>query len=156
MPKSRKAESATQAGTEATAELTLPGAATGEGAPATQEPPAAQASAEQRRYAADPDDKISVPLSNAPDGPIVHLARSHKFKQMQIRFDGEQPADNYVKQLTDAGWKDRTKSEGVFTKQIDQDKTWQSVRDMEREFRDIANAIRQDKGLPATLKERAA
>ena len=54
--------------------------------------------------------------------------------------------------LTDEGWKDRTQEEGVFTKQIDRDARWQSVAKMEQEFREVANAIRQAKGLCAVLE----
>ena len=71
---------------------------------------------------------------------------------MQIRFDREQPDEEYLKMLKDAGWTDRTQEEGVFTKQIDRDARWQSVEKMEQEFRDVANAIRKAKGLGPVLE----
>jgi hypothetical protein len=126
-------------------------AADADGGIAVLEPPAGKA-AEPPAYAADPHEKISVSLSGTPGGPAMHLLRSHKYNQMQIRFDRGQPDEQYLKILTDAGWKDRTASEGVFTKQIDRDARWQSVREMEQEFKDVANAIRKDKGLGPVLE----
>jgi hypothetical protein len=149
MPRAKK-EGLTTTAAETTPEHTR----TGDGATATavQEPPATQAAGEQRVYAADPHEKITVSLSDAPGGPSMHLLRSHKFKQMQIRFDHGQLDEQYLKMLTDAGWKDRTESEGVFTKQIDQDARWQSVRKMEDEFREVANRIREDRKLAPVLE----
>ena len=54
--------------------------------------------------------------------------------------------------LKRAGWRDRTEEEGVWTKQIDRDARWQSVAQMEQEFRSVANAIRKDKGLEPALE----
>ena len=108
---------------------------------------------DQPAYAADPHEKISVSLSGIPGGPAMHLLRSHKFKQMQIRFDHGQPDEQYLKMLTDRGWKDRTEAEGVYTKQIDPHARWQSVQKMEQEFKDVANAIRKDKKLEPVLME---
>lgn len=105
----------------------------------------------ERRYASDPHATITVSLSDYRGGPSMHLLRSQQFNQMQIRFDGEQPGEQSLAMLARAGWKDRTESEGVWTKQIDRNARWQSVQQMEREFRDIANAIRRDKGLEPAL-----
>jgi hypothetical protein len=71
---------------------------------------------------------------------------------MQVRFDGEHPDEKFLKMLMDAGWKDRTESEGIFTKQIDPIARWQSVAKMEEEFKQVANAIREAKGLGAVLE----
>ena len=119
-------------------------------------PPAAKAAGEPPAYAADPHAKISVSLSDVRGGPEMHLLRSHKYKQMQVRFDHGQPDEQYLRMLTDAGWKDRTESEGVFTKQIDRDAKWQSVAKMEEEFKVVANEIRKSRGLGPVLKELAA
>ena len=129
----------------------LPAAATGA---ATLPPPesAKEAPAASPVYAADPHEKISVSLNDIAGGPSMHLLRSHKYKQMQVRFDREQPDEHYVKMLTDAGWKDRTQSEGIFTKQIDPNARWQSVAKMEEEFKAVANAIREAKGLGPVLE----
>jgi hypothetical protein len=71
---------------------------------------------------------------------------------MQIRFDGAQPDEQYPAMLVKAGWKDRTQEEGVWTKQIDRNARWQSVQQMEREFQEVANSIRRDKGLGPVLE----
>lgn len=113
--------------------------------------PARDAETDQPAYAADPHPKISVSLSDVRGGPEMHLLRSHKFKQMQVRFNREQPDEQYLKMLTDAGWKDRTESEGVFTKQINPNARWQSVAKMEQEFKAVANAIREARGLGPVL-----
>jgi hypothetical protein len=71
---------------------------------------------------------------------------------MQVRFDHGQPDERFLKMLTDMGWKDRTQSEGIFTKQIDPNARWQSVDKMEEEFKAVANAIREAKGLGPVLE----
>ncbi len=103
-------------------------------------------------YAADPHEKISVSLSDVPGGPEMHLLRSHKFKQMQIKFHNGQPDEQYLEMLKEAGWRDRTQEEGIWTKQIDPNGRWQSVAKMEEEFKAVANAIREDKGLGPVLE----
>jgi hypothetical protein len=150
MPRARKAETSTPSAAEATPE-NVPAS---EAAPGTavQEPPAAKSAAEPPAYAADPHSKISVSLSDVRGGPAMHLLRSHKYKQMQVKFDHGQPDEQYLKMLTDMGWRDRTESEGVFTKQIDPDARWQSVAKMEEEFKRVANAIRKDRGLGPVLE----
>jgi hypothetical protein len=125
-------------------------AATGTAAGQPREP--AKEAAHKPAYAADPHAKISVSLSDHQGGPVMHLLRSHKYNQIQIRFDGEQPDEQHLARLKETGWKDRTESEGVWTKQVDRDMRWQSVQDMEREFKAVANAIRQDKGLEPALE----
>ena len=148
----RKQATATkeQPAAEATIDMEpLPVAAAG---PATATEPPKDEAVRQPAYAADPHEKISVSLNDIPGGPSMHLLRSHKYKQMQVRFDREQPDEQYLKMLTDAGWKDRTQSEGIFTKQIDPNARWQSVAKMEEEFKDVANAIRKDKGLGPVLE----
>lgn len=129
-----------------------PAAPTSGTATATPPEPSKEAAADQPAYAADPHSKISVSLSDVRGGPAMHLLRSHKFKQMQVRFDGEQPDDKHLKMLADAGWRDRTQDEGVYTKQIDQSAKWQSVAKMEQEFKAVANAIRESKGLAPVLE----
>lgn len=108
--------------------------------------------ANEHAYAPDPRATISVSLSEVRGGPAVHLLRSHRFRQMQIRFDGEQPDEQHMATLKRAGWRDRTEEEGVWTKQIDPNARWQSVQQMEREFRDVANAIRRGKGMEPALE----
>jgi hypothetical protein len=154
MPRTMKAEKSTLAA-EATPEH-IPALTPAVGAASNiveLEPlPARQAADTKPAYAADPHEKISVSLSDVRGGPAMHLLRSYKYKQMQVRFDREQPDERFLKMLTDAGWRDRTQEEGVFTKQIDRDAKWQSVDKMEKEFREVANAIREAKGLGPVLE----
>jgi len=96
-----------------------------------------------------------ISLGDTRGSPRVQLRRSHKFKQMQIPFE-QQPDQKYLAMLTQAGWRDRTEEEGVWTKQIDKDAVWQSVDRMEREFKEVANAIRMDKGLEPMMQGMSA
>ena len=155
MPRTMKAEKSTPAAAEATPEniqAVTPTAGTTSGIADLEPLPARQAATDKPTYAADPHEKMSVSLSDVRGGPAMHLLRSHKYKQMQVRFDREQPDEKYLKMLKDAGWRDRTQEEGVFTKQIDPNARWQSVDRMEQEFREVANAIRKAKGLGPVLE----
>ena len=118
----------------------------------TESPAAKEASADEPLRIADPRPFISVSLSGYNGGPSMHLLRSQKFNQMQIRFDGEQPDEQYRSMLKQAGWRDRTEAEGVWTKQIDKNVRWQSVDKMKREFKEVAAAIRRDKGMAPLMK----
>jgi hypothetical protein len=154
MARTRKAAKATPAA-ETTAEpataVRLAGDA--ERGTAELEPlPAKNAAAAEPAYAADPHSKISVSLSDVRGGPSMHLLRSHRFNQLQVRFDGQQPDEQHLALLKQAGWRDRTQEEGVWTKQIDRDAKWQSVAQIEQEFKAVANAIRKDKGLGPVLE----
>jgi hypothetical protein len=158
MPRTRKATKAMQAAAEAVDLAPLqdnapPVTATTATAVADRERgPANEAAKAEPVYAADPHEKISVSLSDVRGGPSMHLLRSHKFNQMQVRFVGEQPDEQYRAMLSKKGWRDRTEEEGIYTKQIDRHAKWQSVQQMEREFRDVANAIREAKGLGPVLE----
>ena len=151
-PRTKRAEKSTLAAAEATPE-NAPAIMSGEaaGGTAAQEPPAKGAAAEKPTYA-DPHATAGISLSDHRGGPSMHLLRSHKFKQMQVRFDHGRPDEQYLKMLTDAGWTDRTQSEGIFTKQIDPNARWQSVEKMEQEFKRVANKIREAKGLGPALE----
>jgi N12 class adenine-specific DNA methylase/SAM-dependent methyltransferase len=120
--------------------------------PATQEgsEPAKASEARQAILTPDPRGVMSASLGDEKGSPRIQLLRSHKFKQMQIRFD-EQPDQKYLAKLKEAGWTDRTRSEGVWTKQVGHGE-WQTVADAERLFKDIANSIRKDKGLEPVLQ----
>ena len=122
--------------------------------PAAKEAPsAAEAAPAPTPLYLDPRPLLSVSLSDVKGGPAMHLLRSHRFNQMQIRFDGQQqPDEQYLAMLKRAGWRDRTEEEGVWTKQIDRNARWQSVDKMEREFKDVANAIRRNKGLDLAMQ----
>lgn len=143
MPRSSKAARTTPDAAEAAIDM--------EPLPAAAAAPAAGTATEPVKYAADPHEKISVSLSDIRGGPAMHLLRSHRFRQMQVRFDGEQPDEKYLAMLREKGWKDRTQDEGIFTKQIDPNARWQSVEKMEQEFKEVANAIRESRGLGPVL-----
>lgn len=150
--KTREPAQATADATPADAPVTEPAAETASGIAAGElREPMRRVAASEPTYATDPYAKMSVSLGGHPGGPAMHLLRSRKFHQMQIRFDGGRPDEKYLVLLGEAGWRDRTESEGVWTKQIDRDARWQSVAQMEREFRTVANAIRTDKGLEPAL-----
>jgi hypothetical protein len=100
----------------------------------------------------DPRTLISVSLSPHQGGPSMQLLRSHRYKQLQIRFERQQPDDQYLARLKEAGWTDRSETEGIWTKQIPPGE-WRPVADAERLFKEIANAIRKDKGLEPVLQE---
>jgi hypothetical protein len=135
--------------TSETKEADQPGKTTADPAGNSRE---AAKTASGRVYAADPCPTMSVNLCNYSGGPAMHLLRSHRFKQMQIRFDNGQPDEKHLTMLRRSGWIDRTESEAVWTKQFDPNARWQSVDRMEQEFKSIANAIRKDKGLEPVLQ----
>jgi hypothetical protein len=93
---------------------------------------------------------MSVTLGPSNAYPKMHLLRSYKYRQMQIRFDQE-PEDKYKLMLKEASWRDRTEEEGIWTKQIPKHSGWQPAADAERLFKQIANEMRADKGLGAVL-----
>lgn len=142
MDRKETATKARPTAAEPGADGTVPAESSRQPAPEAAKPPA---------FAPDPRPMISVSLSHHRGGPAMHLLRSHRFRQMQIRFDGEQPAGRHLARLKEAGWRDRTEEEGIWTKQIDRDARWQSVQRMERQFREVANAIREEKGLGPAL-----
>jgi hypothetical protein len=117
---------------------------------------AGEAASGEPAYAADPHEKTSVSLNDVRGGPSMHLLKSHRFIQMQVRFDGEQPAERYLAMLKEASWRDRSQVEGVWTKQIDKTARWQSVAKMEQEFKAVANAIREGNGLGPVLEQLGA
>jgi N12 class adenine-specific DNA methylase len=96
---------------------------------------------------ADPRAAITINLSDYQGGPTVQLLRSYRFKQLQIRFDGQYPDEKHLAILHKAGWTDRSETEGIWTKQVPWGQ-WQPVADAERLFKAIANGIRKEKGLP--------
>ena len=98
----------------------------------------------------DPRECMTVTLGPSNADPKMRLLRSFKYRQMQIRFDQE-PEDKYKLMLKEAGWTDRTATEGIWTKQIPRDSGWQPAADAERLFKQIANEMRADNGLGAAL-----
>jgi hypothetical protein len=99
----------------------------------------------------DPRGVMSISLGDDKGSPRMRLLRSHQYKQMQLLFE-QKPDEKYLAMLAEAGWKDRTESEGVWTKQVASGE-WQPVADAERLFKEIGNAIRKDKGLEPVLQQ---
>ena len=165
MPRTKKAAVAAQA-TEAAPAITLavdqaPASDAGSRQPAEETPRgfAARTPRQPVRQAAgepaplpETEQKIVVSLSDIQGGPEMQLLRNYRYKQLQINFEHGQPDEQYLEKLKAAGWKDRTQEEGVFTKQIDPNARWQSVAEMEEEFKAVANEIRKDKGLGPVLE----
>ena len=98
----------------------------------------------------DPRGTMSISLGDEKGSPRIQLLRSHKFKQMQIAFE-RKPDEKYLAMLAEAGWKDRTASEGIWTKQVEPGQ-WQPIADAERLFKEIGNAIRKDAGLEPVMQ----
>jgi hypothetical protein len=107
----------------------------------------------------DPSEQKEVLISPGPDGARLRLLRSRRYNQMQISSDTELPL-TAKQRLHDAGWRDRTEEEGIWTKQLpprpkpgDDDPSaakpaWPTVIEAERLFEEIANAIRADRKMP--------
>jgi N12 class adenine-specific DNA methylase len=85
---------------------------------------------------------LSVSLSATPGGPGMHLLREPDSGALQIRFDRERPAETHLAKLRQAGW---TEQDGSWTTPLPDGK-WRAA-EAERLFKEIASAIRQDKGL---------
>jgi hypothetical protein len=111
----------------------------------------------------DPREHKSISLGSDRDSPRIRLLRSQRFNQMQIRAD-EQLPDASREQLKAAGWTERPE-EGIFTKQLpprpktegeETKPAWPTVLEAERQFHELANSIRSDKGLPPVTEERGA
>ena len=85
-------------------------------APATGENSVA-AERERPAYGPDPRELMRATLGPSNDSPKMQLLRSHQYNQMQIHSD-EPLSEKHQAMLTDAGWKDRTEQEGVWTKQL--------------------------------------
>ena len=111
----------------------------------------------------DPREHKSISLGPDRDSPRVRLLRSRRFNQMQIRSDTELPEAS-CEQMKAAGWTERPE-EGIFTKQLpprpkaegeEARPAWPTVLEAERQFHELANAIRADKGLAPVAEERGA
>jgi hypothetical protein len=76
---------------------------------------------------------------------------AHVFVHLVPVIHRQEPEDKYKLMLKEAGWRDRTEEEGIWTKQIPRDSGWQPAADAERLFKQIANEIRAAKGLGAVL-----
>jgi hypothetical protein len=99
----------------------------------------------------DPRALMTAPLGTAKNGPKIELLRSHRFNQMQLQ-SGEPLQEKHQQMLSDAGWKDRTENEGIWTKQLPKEgEKWREAADAEKLFKQIANDMRAEKGLGSVL-----
>ena len=103
-----------------------------------------------KRSPVDPRGMMSISLGDTPGSPRIQLRRSQKYKQLQLHFD-EKPDDKYLAVLKAEGWTDRTEREGIWTKQVELGQ-WEPVVNAERLFKEIANGIRQDRGLEPVME----
>ena len=98
-----------------------------------QREPEPNAEAAARKPIVTPDPRGVMSASLDDDGRM-QLLRSHRFKQVQIRFD-RQPDEKYLAMLAEAGWRDRTEEEGIWTKQIPKEESWKTVIDADASLR---------------------
>ena len=157
MAKTQKTPSeATQTKTEAPTTHESSGEGFGPAQPgvaiAPEEGDGARSATEARKPIVTPDPRgvMSISLGDDKGSERMQLRRSHQYKQVQIKFDTP-PDEKYLAMLAEAGWRDRTQEEGIWTKQVGQGQ-WQPVADAERLFKEIGNAIRKDKGLEPVLQ----
>lgn len=87
----------------------------------------------------------SIELGPEKGSARMRLFRSNRFQQMQIRFD-EKPSDEVREFLHQEGWRWRGQETG-WTRQLDKEAKWRTQADAERLFKEVANAIRAEKGL---------
>jgi hypothetical protein len=100
----------------------------------------------QKSLLPDPHWYKSISLGPDNDSPHIHLARSYRYKQMQVRFD-EKPAKEITQQLHEAGWRWNS-NERVWTIQIESGNQYAVVAAAEQLFRRLGNQIREQNGLP--------
>jgi hypothetical protein len=127
-----------------------------EAPPPTAEAATAEPPAEEHKRPPYPDVREQKGVRISPEGDKLRLLRSDRFKQLQIKADGELPPA-VQERLKAEGWKDRTEDEGIWTKQLPQPgpdgqeptpSRRKMVFDAERLFEEIANQIREDRGMP--------
>jgi hypothetical protein len=124
------------------------------GAEVVEAPPTPQAEGapQGERAAAPPGshELDSIELGPQKGSPRMRLFRSHRFQQMQIRFD-EKPSDEVRELLHQEGWRWRDQEAG-WTKQLDKEAKWRTQADAERLFKEVANGIRAQQGLGPVLE----
>lgn len=101
----------------------------------------------KKQWATPPDPRGSwrIRLSPDEDAPYMYLLRNNRYQQVDIAFD-EKPEEKHLQMLRDEGFRWR-RDEGVWAKQLDRDAKWRTQADAEELFREIANDIRQARGM---------
>lgn len=79
----------------------------------------------------------------------IQLLESHRYRQMQIRFD-EKPSQAAIDAVKEAGFR-WNGQEKVWVKPIQPATAMQTRIDSERLFKDVAEQIRQEKGVGRTV-----
>ena len=95
--------------------------------PFPENTPQREAAAEAARTPTVTPDPRGVMSASLGDEGRIQLLRSHRYQQMQIRFD-RQPDEKYLMKLKEAGWRDRTEEEGIWTRQVPKGE-WKTVAD---------------------------
>lgn len=125
--------------------------------PATGEPPNTTPSAPEP--VAESGGESSPTRAVRPDGPRVpnpfgfrqdaaagvRLLEDRRFKQVQLKF-AEKPSEDVRRAVREGGFR-WLQEEGVWAKQIDPDKGWQTRADAEALFERVAARIREEKGV---------
>jgi hypothetical protein len=99
----------------------------------------------------DPHELDSIELGPEKGAPRMRLFRSHRYQQIQIRFD-EKPSDEVRELLHNEGWRWRGQETG-WTKQLDKEARWRTQADAERLFKEIANGIRAQQGMGTIMEQ---
>jgi hypothetical protein len=102
------------------------------------------ADANRPAYQPDPFPALSIALGEGNDAPKMRLYRNRRMNQVAIQFD-EKPEEPYRQRLRDEGYTWRG-AEGVWTKQLGEQRASGQLA-AERLVEELANTIRQDKGL---------
>lgn len=114
--------------------------------PARQDESRTDATEGERKWQVQPDPHgiYSVALTDATNGPRIHLYRSRRFNQVAVRFD-EKPEQPVRERMHDEGYRWR-EAEGVWTKQLGEYRASGQLA-AERLVTELANAIRAERGL---------
>ena len=75
----------------------------------------------------------------------VRLIEDRRFKQMQLAFQ-EKPSDAVRQVVREAGYQWRS-LQGVWSKQIDAEKAWQTRAEADQLFKTVAEMLRAEKGI---------
>jgi hypothetical protein len=105
---------------------------------------------ERRVSLPDPHWSDSISLTNAKDGPRIHLGRSRRYRQMLIAFDVKPEGEvggQVLATLRDQGWRYHAKDK-AWTVQLERGAEWRTAADAEKLFRDVGNTLREANGLP--------
>lgn len=93
----------------------------------------------------DPVELIRITLGPDNSSPKMRLFRNNRAQLLAVEFD-EKPAEKYLQELREAGWRWRS-DDKVWAKKLDRDQRWATQAEAEKLVHRIGNAIRGDLGL---------